>query len=531
MKYPLPAEIFESDIAILGKKGGGKTYTAKGMVEQLLDQGQRVLILDPLGVWAGLRTSADGKKPGYPIAIFGGEHADLPLEIEAAESMANVLAKNNVPAVLDISELSKNKQQAFLLKFLHELRRVNKNALTLVLEEADHFAPQTPMGDDSKQLHGEIDWIARRGRFRGFRLITVTQRPARLSKDVLTQCATMIAHRLPSPNDRIAIRAWVDGNGDPEKAKEVFATLSKLQVGEAWVWATEQDFLKRVRFPTIKTLDTSATPKAGESRIEPKRLADVDLSGIRAALEQTIEEPKENSRKTIGQLNVQKLVSEAEARGYQKGLAVGTKQGGHAGWNALADNIRNLLEDIPPDLAPIDSSKENVPSASNETAKSYVTSDSQPINRSENGSLTPIARKILHVLRAAHPLSLTYKAAAMRAGASPRSSAFRIYRQQILDSGEVTTDGDRIKALRGDPSAPAPSDPLELFASRLSPSYAGMLRVIAASQGPIDRNAIADAAGVSRTSSGLMAGLRELTELELIHKRSDGNYEIAEELQ
>lgn len=279
-----PEAYLEEDVAVLGRKGGGKTYTSKGLVERLLDMRRRVLILDPLGVWAGLRTAADGECEGYPVAIFGGQHGDLPLEPAAAVPMADVIARNNVPAVLDISELSKSAQQSFLLAFLRELRRVNTEALTLVLEEADVFAPQNPMGDDSKALHAEIDWICRRGRFRGFRLITITQRPARLSKDVLTQAATLIMHRLPAPQDRDAVKAWVDGNGDRDQAKEVFDTLARLDTGEAWVWSTVDNGLVRMRFPKIKTLDTSATPKAGEKRIEPKTLAQVDLGPIRTAL-------------------------------------------------------------------------------------------------------------------------------------------------------------------------------------------------------------------------------------------------------
>ena len=329
MTHPIPEAALDADIAILGKKGGGKTYTAKGVVERLLDMGRRVLILDPLGVWAGLRTGADGESPGYPVAIFGGEHGDMPLDTAAASAIADVLARENVPAVLDLSELSKSAQQSFLLAFLHELRRVNREPLTIVLEEADVFVPQNPLGDDSKALHGEIDWIARRGRFRGFRLITITQRPARLSKDVLTQCATLVAHRLPAPQDREAVKAWVDGNGDRDLAREVFDTLATLKVGEAWVWASEVGALTRETFPTIRTLDTSATPKAGERRVEPKTLAQVDLSAIRAALAAEKPKPQER-RRTAGDASPQVVretdpaeIAAAEQRGYRLGFEEG----------------------------------------------------------------------------------------------------------------------------------------------------------------------------------------------------------------
>jgi DNA helicase HerA-like ATPase len=47
----LPTEAFDDRIAIVGTAGSGKTYTVKGFVEQLLESGARVTIVDPLGHW------------------------------------------------------------------------------------------------------------------------------------------------------------------------------------------------------------------------------------------------------------------------------------------------------------------------------------------------------------------------------------------------------------------------------------------------------------------------------------------------
>ena len=55
-----------------------------------------------------------------------------------------------------------------------------------------------------------------------------------------------------------------------------------------------------------------------------------------------------------------------------------------------------------------------------------------------------------------------------------------------------------------------------------------MLRVIK-QEGPLDKERVAERAGVSPTSSGLGSGLRELMSLELIVKEGDG-YQIAEGL-
>jgi hypothetical protein len=65
---------------------------------------------------------------------------------------------------------------------------------------------------------GEVDRIARRGRNFGFRLISITQRPAKLNKDVLTQLSTLVAPGVTGPQDRDAVKASVEGNADREQA-------------------------------------------------------------------------------------------------------------------------------------------------------------------------------------------------------------------------------------------------------------------------------------------------------------------------
>jgi DNA helicase HerA-like ATPase len=63
----IPDEALNTDVAILGKKGRGKSYAAKGLVERMLDLGERVLILDPLGHWWGLKASFNGHSNSRPV--------------------------------------------------------------------------------------------------------------------------------------------------------------------------------------------------------------------------------------------------------------------------------------------------------------------------------------------------------------------------------------------------------------------------------------------------------------------------------
>ena len=278
-QHPIPASALDADIAIIGKKGRGKTFTAKGLVECLLRLHRRVLVLDPLSVWWGLKSGADGKSPGFSIPVFGGPHADIDLHEGAGTVIGELIVSSGTSAILDIGRMRKAEQARLVADLLDYLFTHNRDPLWLVLEEADAFAPQQPMGDLNRVL-GEVDRIARRGRNFGFRLISITQRPAKLNKDVLTQLSTLITLGITSPQDREAVKAWVEGNADREKAKTVIDSLASLRVGEGWIWAPDHDILRRVTFPPISTLDTSRTPRAGDITISAPVLAAADLSKI-----------------------------------------------------------------------------------------------------------------------------------------------------------------------------------------------------------------------------------------------------------
>lgn len=85
----LPLEAVTQTFALLGVRGSGKTHAAVVLVEQIVRAGQRVAVLDPLGVWWGLRAGADGGSAGLPVVIAGGDHGDVPLEPASGGVMAD----------------------------------------------------------------------------------------------------------------------------------------------------------------------------------------------------------------------------------------------------------------------------------------------------------------------------------------------------------------------------------------------------------------------------------------------------------
>jgi hypothetical protein len=140
-------KILEKHLGILGINGSGKTYTAKGYVETLLNKKQRVCIIDPTGVWWGLKSSATGKSGGFPVVVFGGEHADLPISGLHGETIAEAIGTSNTPAIIDTSLMRGSERTRFFTDFAETLRIKNSGPLHLFIDEAHLFCPQGRVSD------------------------------------------------------------------------------------------------------------------------------------------------------------------------------------------------------------------------------------------------------------------------------------------------------------------------------------------------------------------------------------------------
>lgn len=326
----IPDEAADGNIGILGKVGSGKTTVGKLLAEQKLRDDRRLCVLDPTGVWWGLASSADGKKPGFPVVVFGGAHADVQINEAAAGALGKLVAETaSLRSVIDLSELTLSARTRFATAFFDALYHRNRRPLYLILDEADLFAPQRPMPDQTTMFN-RVEQIIRRGRVRGFRATLITQRPAELHKSVLSQCGTIVAMKLVSPQDRNALGAWIEGQASKEEGKEILAMLPKLRVGEGYLWCPEISLLERKQFPMPSTFDSSRTPEEGDESAEPKKATAVDLAAIRATLEDAMI-PKEKRGAKAPKLppagpDWAAAIAKAREEARKEGIAEGIRQ-------------------------------------------------------------------------------------------------------------------------------------------------------------------------------------------------------------
>lgn len=313
MTYPIPKESFDDRLAIVGTAGAGKTYAILGATARLMKRGRAVLV-DPLGVMWGLRAKTDGVTPSeFKPVIFGGPHGDLPLSVGAAALIGETCATMAESCILDLSELgTKAQERRFMLGFLTALyRHANKEPVHLVIDEADMFAPQKldDKEGEAAKLLGMMETVVRRGRVKGFIPWLITQRPAVLNKNVLSQADGIVAMKLTASQDRDAVGSWIEGQADRAHGKEILALLPTMNIGEGVVWLPGRGILKTAQFPANATFDSSRTPKRGEA-VHKVDLKAIDLGKLKDRLAKVEEEAKANDPATL-KARVAQLIAEA----------------------------------------------------------------------------------------------------------------------------------------------------------------------------------------------------------------------------
>lgn len=557
-------------LALLAKKGAGKSYTARVLAEEMWKAHVPFVLIDPMGTSWGLRAAADGSEGGLPIPIFGGDHADAPLERTGGALMADLVIEEGVSMILDLSALgTRAAERQFAHDFFDRLYRRNRELVHLLVDEADLFAPQKPQPGDAPLL-GVTENIVRRGRNRGIGITLITQRPAVLNKDVLTQVDGLVAMRIVGKQDRDAIDDWVRGHADQDAAAEVKGSLASLENGECWWWIPELGILQRVQVRRSETFDSSPTKRAGESRREPKSLAEIDMGAIAQKMEATIERAKADDpkelRKQIAELrreleNTVRITGEPETITETVEVPVPVFNGEperierlvatmvetmekHAAQIALGveDMARRVSEakgaavatEAPPRATPRPEPAPRQPRAQSRPARTAAT----PANA--DGEFVPSTpqQKLLNAIAWLNAVGLEGERSRVGfvAGYSPRSSTFANYVSSLNVAGATVTSAGILtltelgRELAEEPDVVPTSEAIQsAVLSKLTGPQRSLLEpLIAIYPDSYTREELAAESGYSATSSTFANYLSSLNKLGLIAKPSQGSVAAAD---
>lgn len=298
--YPIPDDALDDRLAFIGTSGSGKTYNAGGGTERLIESGAKVVIVDPLDVWWGLRLTAAGKPSKFTLPIFGGEHGDLPLNEHAGKIVGETVATMAESCIVSLGSLkSKEAERRFMLSFLEALYH-NSSGSTyhVIFDEADLWAPQGAGSGTGPKLQELMEQIVRRGRVKGFIPWLITQRSAVISKDVLSQVDGLVIFKLTSSNDRKAIGEWVKSQADMDVWNRIWDSLPAMQQGQGVLWIPARGILETVKFPLKETFNSSKAPERGK-RAERRELKPLDLDKLKGKLAAIEDEQKASDPRAL----------------------------------------------------------------------------------------------------------------------------------------------------------------------------------------------------------------------------------------
>ncbi len=249
---------------ITGKSGSGKSNTASVIAEELLEHGLPLMIVDTDGEYYGLQER-------YQILHAAvDDTGDIEVGPDDAERLAGLALDGNVPIVLDISGYMDIADGLDLVdRVLREIFRMEdsrRKPFLVVIEEIHEYLPE-------RGGHGKLGelliQIAKRGRKRGLGLCGISQRPAAVSKDFITQCDWLVWHRLTWENDIRVVRKLL-GNDAADQ-------IQSLDDGEAFLMTDWDDEIQRIRFKRKRTLDAGATPDIANVAGGPEANLDADV--------------------------------------------------------------------------------------------------------------------------------------------------------------------------------------------------------------------------------------------------------------
>jgi Helicase HerA, central domain len=243
--------------AILASSGMGKSYLTGVLMEETLENGIPICLIDPEGEHFTLAEK-------YPCLIVGGQHAQVPFDPDAVDLYTEAMVSAGLSTIFDLSDYIDAEQQEYYAVIVDSLFRVEqkyRRKIRLIVEEAQIYAPQGGLGAGAKKKLKGADSltvsqrIAKRGRKRAIDSLWATQRPASLSKDILSQCNRFWFGGITSELDYKAIRPFLNEAGIS------FNEIKSLQPGQFYFYAKGKTEKIQVRKRFCK--HAGATPNAG----------------------------------------------------------------------------------------------------------------------------------------------------------------------------------------------------------------------------------------------------------------------------
>tara|TARA_B110000881_G_scaffold216033_1_gene230964 strand:- start:2002 stop:3195 length:1194 start_codon:yes stop_codon:yes gene_type:complete len=227
LRFPAYGEdsLISNVLFITGKRGSGKSWTAGVMMEEFHRLGLQFVCFDPLNAHGGIDSlpRVESLKPDI------GQSIDM-------KSLVERLRTTDKSLIIAMGGLPLLKQQELVGDYCEALisARLGKGIHT-VLEECQDFVPQMgrPISFDP------IVRLCKLGRALGYGGSLVSQRPAGVNKEALSQASVYLVHNVINNRDLKTLDEQLSFGTDKRLIKKILNGIASARKGECVAYAPE----------------------------------------------------------------------------------------------------------------------------------------------------------------------------------------------------------------------------------------------------------------------------------------------------
>lgn len=227
LRFPAYGEdsLISNVLFVTGKRGSGKSFTAGVMMEEFHRLGLQFVCFDALDAHGGLDQMArvESIKPSE------GQSIEM-------KSLVDRLKTTDKSLVIKMGGLSLTKQQELIGDYCEALieARLGKGMHT-IFEECQDFVPQVgrPISFDP------IVRLCKLGRALGYGATLVSQRPAGVNKEALSQASVYLVHNVINNRDLKTLDEQLSFGTDKRLIKKILSGIASARKGECVAYAPE----------------------------------------------------------------------------------------------------------------------------------------------------------------------------------------------------------------------------------------------------------------------------------------------------
>jgi DNA helicase HerA-like ATPase len=254
-KIKLPLELLYQVMFISGKRGSGKSYTAAVLMEEFERLGLQFVCFDALDAH------------GYLNQLDGIERIEpKPGEGVNMKKLISKLKVSPKSLIINLSQLPLENQQRIVSEYCEAILDTDMGGqgLMTLFEECQDFVPQ--IGRPSS--YASIVRLCKLGRASGYGVSLISQRPAAVSKEALSQASVYCCHNIINTKDLDALKDQLSFGSDKESIKKILSGITYSKAGEAVMYSPE--FFRDDGYIVVGKIDTPRRTEHKGSNIEVK---------------------------------------------------------------------------------------------------------------------------------------------------------------------------------------------------------------------------------------------------------------------